>query len=421
MLESVKIQRRQSEIRQSLAELVGKDKPTEDETRSMSDLDSEYRTNETRYRAALVAEDEERREAKDDLETRSDREWSDMMQSFEVRQVVAALNEGRALSGQTAEIVAELREAGGYQGIPIPWEALETRAGETIASGTPDPIQTAPIIDRLFPGSVAAQMGAQMISIDHGEREWPVVTQGAAVGWQATETGAVGAAQAFQTTDKALAPDQTLGVQMSITRKTLKQSGAALEQAVRRDMQSAMQQEMDRVVFLGSGSSGEPLGVIAGAGTLGITSTAVAATATWGAFRAAVVRFLSANAATGPKAVNTLVRPELWAFMDDAVFDTGSGITEWDRMVAKLGPIAMTTNALAAPDAGPPISSTGLLTTSAGGVAPIFVGKWGAVDLIRDPYTNAAAGGLLITALATLDVTVARPAQLEVLTGLEHA
>ena len=70
MLESVKIQRRQSEIRQSLSELVGKADPSEDETRNMDALDKEYRANETRYRAALVAEDEERREAGADLETR---------------------------------------------------------------------------------------------------------------------------------------------------------------------------------------------------------------------------------------------------------------------------------------------------------------------------------------------------------------
>ena len=58
MLDSVKIQRRQSEIRQELAALVGKENPSEDETRSMETLDTEYRSNETRYRAALIAEDE---------------------------------------------------------------------------------------------------------------------------------------------------------------------------------------------------------------------------------------------------------------------------------------------------------------------------------------------------------------------------
>ena len=38
MLDSVKIARRQSEIRQALAELEGTDKPTDDETRSMETM-----------------------------------------------------------------------------------------------------------------------------------------------------------------------------------------------------------------------------------------------------------------------------------------------------------------------------------------------------------------------------------------------
>ncbi|WP_428927872.1 phage major capsid protein [Marinibacterium sp. SX1] len=419
MLTSTTIQRRQSEIRQNLAELSAKDAPTEDEIRNMDTLDKEYRTNEVRFRAALAAEDTERREAGAELETRSDREWRDLMAGFEMRQIAAALDHGYQINGRTAEIVTELRTAGTYQGIPVPWEALELRAGETIASGGPDPIQTRPIIDQLFPGSVAAQMGGQMISIDNGEIEWPVVTQGASVGWQTSETGAVGAAQAFQTTDKALAPDQTLGVQMKITRKALKQSGAALEQAVRRDMNSAMAVEMDRVVFLGSGADGEPLGVITGAATYGITSTDVAATASWSAFRAAVTRFMTANAATGPKAVKAMIRPELWNYLDGIMVGDGGYKFEYDRLAEAMGQLLMTTNGLAAPTAGTPDVTQSLLTTSAGGVAPIFVGKWGAIDLIRDPFSDATSGGLRLTALATMDVTVARPAQLELLTGLE--
>ncbi|MGO4833920.1 phage major capsid protein, partial [Rhizobiaceae sp. 2RAB30] len=121
----------------------------------MTDLDTEYRSNETRYRAALVSEDTERREAGADLETRDGKEYTDLVGKFEVRQIALALDEGAALSGPTAEVVQELRSKGGYRGIPVPWQALERRAGETIASGTPDPIQTRPIIDRLFPDSVA--------------------------------------------------------------------------------------------------------------------------------------------------------------------------------------------------------------------------------------------------------------------------
>ena len=420
MLESKKLELRRSEIRQELAELAAKPEPTEDEVRSMESLDKEYRTAETRYRAALVAEDEERREAGGELETRDSREWADMLGRFELRQVAAALDHGHQIDGETAEIVQELRSQGAYQGIPVPWQALEQRAGETVASGTPDPMQTRPIIDRLFPQSVAGRMGGQMVNIGQGELEYPVATSGASVGWQASETGDVASPSAYATTDKPLAPDNTLGVQMRITRKTLKQSGAALEQAVRRDMNGAIAQEMDRAAFLGAGSSGEPLGVIAGASTYGITETAVDAAAAWSAFRSAVVRFMTANAAGSPDAVRLLIRPEVWDAMDGTYIDTGTGVTEWDRLTRNIpaGNVAMSPNALAAPT-GDPAASNALLTTNAGGVSPFFVATWGAVDVIRDPFSDAASGGLRLTALATMDITVARAAQLEVLTGIQ--
>jgi HK97 family phage major capsid protein len=420
MLDSVKIARRQSEIRQSLAGLAGKESPTEDETRSMEKLDAEYRTNETRYRAALIGEDTERRDAKGELETRAGSEWADLVAGFELRQVALAIDEGRALDGRTLEVVQELRSKGGYRGFPVPWAALEQRTGETVASGTMNPVATRPIIDRLFPNSVASRMGAQMISIDVGAVEWPVTTSSVAAGWADGEAANVAGPTAYATTDRALTPDHNLGVQMKITRKTLKQSGAALEQAIRRDMAGAMGAAMDQAVFLGTGASGQPLGVITGAATYGITATAVDALASWAAFRSAVSRFMAANAAGSPKDVLAMIRPELWDYLDGLMIGTGGFRFEFDRLTESLGGVAMTSNALAAP-AGTPLVTTALLTTAAGGVAPIFVGAWGAVDLIRDPFSDAQSGGLRITALSTMDLTVARPAQLEILTGLQLA
>lgn len=418
MLESLKITRRQSEIRQNLAELAGKTNPTEDETRSMEALDKEYRTNETRYRASLIAEDDERREAGAELETRSGKEWADMATRFEVRQVALALDEGRNLDGATAEMVQELRSKGGFQGIPVPLEALETRAGETIASGVPNPRETMPIIERIFAASSAARMGTRMINIGVGEVEYPVATGGAQPGWAGTETGDVPGPQAYATVDRPLTPDHTLGVGMKITRKALKQSGAGLEQAVRRDMAAAILQESDRAIFLGSGASGEPLGVITGAATYGINSTAIDAAASYAAFRAAAVRFMTANAANSLDAINLLLRPEVFDAMDDDLL-TGTAVSEWDRLVAKIGNVVLTTNGLTAPAGGPPLETTALLSTATNGVSPIFVGMWGAVDMIRDPYTDAKSGQLRLTGLVTMDVTVARGVQLEILTGVQ--
>src|SRR5690625_5247015 len=255
MLESTKIQRRQSEVREQLSTLVAVEKPSDEEVRSLEALDAEFRVNEKRLRAALIAEDNERREAGEELETREERDWRGLVDKFELRQAALFLDEGRQLDGATAEVVQELRSQGGFRGVPIPWQALEVRAGETVAAGVPDPMSTRPIIDRLFADSVAARMGASIINIGSGSTEWPVATGGATVGWQTSETGAVGSPQAYETVERPLKPDYHMGAQMRLTRKALKQSGAALEQAVRRDMGAAIQQELDRVVFLGSGAS----------------------------------------------------------------------------------------------------------------------------------------------------------------------
>lgn len=161
------------------------------------------RQSEIRYRAALIAEDTERREAGADLASR-----------FQLRQVALFLDEGRGVDGATAEIVQDLRSAGGYRGVPVPWAALEMRAGETVASGTPDPMQAQPIIDRLFPASVAGRVGAQMIAFEAGAMEWPVVTSAVTAGWGATETGGVAGPNVYATTDRALKPDHNLGIQM---------------------------------------------------------------------------------------------------------------------------------------------------------------------------------------------------------------
>ena len=421
MLESVRIARRQSEIRQSLAELAGKESPTEDELRSMSDLDRQYQANETRLRASLIAEDTERRDAGAELETRGGREWSELCQRFELRQAALMLDEGKALDGATREIVDELRGRGGYRGIPIPLEALELRAGETIASGTPNPIRTLPIVDRLFAQSVAMRMGTQMINADFGELEVPVTSGGAVVGWAATELGAVGAPNAFATLDRPLKPNSTMGARMVVSRRALKQSGSALEQAIRRDLSAAITQELDRVIFQGTGADGQPLGVIAGAATYSINVEEIDDVPRWGVFRAAVTRFMGRNAVSAPSEIRVLARPEVWDDLDSLLAADGATTWEWDRLLKAIGSgnVTLSANALAAPG-GDPLATKALLTTTANGVAPIFAAIWGGVDLIRDPFTDAASGALRLTGLVTADVTISRAAQLEVLDGIER-
>jgi hypothetical protein len=108
----------------------------------MGTLDAEYRTNETRYRAALVAEDTERREGRADLETAATGSGRRCWPASRFAKSRSSLTRAAALEGRTAEIVSELRAGGGFRGVPVPWQALETRAGETLAADVPDPMQT---------------------------------------------------------------------------------------------------------------------------------------------------------------------------------------------------------------------------------------------------------------------------------------
>mgnify|MGYP005991935937 CR=1 FL=1 len=411
MLESLNITRRQSEIRQQLAELVGKPTPTQDETRSMESLAKEYRANETRYRAAPITEDEQRTEAKGELETRSGKEWAEMMGKFELRQVAFALDEGKAMDGATKEIIEEMRSAGGYQGIPIPYAALETRAGETVSTGTPSPEMIRPIIDRIFPGSVAEKLGVQRINIAQGSMAFPVATAGAVFGWQTSETGDVGAASAYATSERSLSPDYTGGAQMVITRKAMKQSGEGLEAAIRRDLNAAIGTELDRVVINGSGASGQPLGFIPGAATYGITSTAIGAVATWAAFRAEIVAFMEANAITSASQVNLAFDPTIWADLDEALI-SGTAVSEWDRLTKHVGTPAIS-NVIP--------TASAVMTANVQGIAPGYMGLYGGIDLIRDNFTKAASGSLVLTGLVTADFVAPRGLQTRILTNLAAA
>ena len=322
-----------------------------------------------------------------------------------------ALDEGTAINGATKEIVDEMRAAGGYQGIPCPLAALETRAGETVAADQINPQTIRPTIDRIFPNSVAGSLGVQRIGIARGELAFPVATSGAVFGWADGELANVGAASKYATTERSLSPDYTGGAQMVISRKSLKQAGEGLEQSIRRDLNAAIATELDRVVVNGTGANGQPLGIIPGAATYGIATNAVGARSSWAAFRDEVVAFMEANAITSASQVNLAFTPAIWSDLDETLI-SGTAVSEWDRLTRHIGNPAVS-NVIP--------SATAVMTTSVQGVAPGYLGIYGGVDLIRDPFTKAGQGSLVITGLVTADYTAPRGLQTRILTGLAAA
>ena len=324
---------------------------------------------------------------------------------------------GGRLTGPTAELVEEMRGQGNFEGVPIPYEALaaeiETRA-DTVSGGTPDPVQTMPIIDRIFASSVASQFGIRSVNIPFGAREWPVATSGATFGHAATEGADLPAATVFATNDVVLNPDQTAGARIDVTRAAMKQSGPGLEQAIRRDMRKVIAEGLDNVIFQGDGTGGAVTGLL---NVGGITSTAIAAAATYAAFLTEATAFMVANAISNPNQVRMVMRPELFEGMDTTLI-TNTAVSEWDRLSRRFASPILSSNALPAP-AGSPAESDALLSVNVDGVAPAWLGLYGAVDLIRDVFTKAASGTVSLTALITYDLAVSRAIQIRKLTGLQ--
>ena len=188
-------------------------------------------------------------------------------------------------------------------------------------------------------------------------------------------------------------------------------------------MSGAIKEAVDRATFTGAGSSGEPTGVIALAAGVGINVQDVSAMASYAVFKAAARRAMDRNAAMKPSALRWLIRPLTYSILDGDVL-TGTADSEWDRLVRRFGEAAFTIsdNALPASEAEDGTDKgahTIIATAVTGDTPPIFVGMWGGVDVIRDPYSDAASGGLRLTGLATMDVTISRAAQIEVLENVQ--
>jgi hypothetical protein len=63
-------------------------------------------------------------------------------------------------------------------------------------------------------------------------------------------------------------------------------------------------------------------------------------------------------------------------------------------------------------------AETAIMTANVQGVPPGYLGIYGGIDLIRDPYTKAASGSLVLTGLVTADFTVPRGLQTRIMTNV---
>jgi HK97 family phage major capsid protein len=263
-------------------------------------------------------------------------------------------------------------------------------AGTGSAGGFLVATENMSFIEILRNRSVAYRMGARRMAGMVGNVTIPRQTAAATAVWLANEAST--ATESQQTLGQLSLSPKTVGAYTEISRQLMLQSSPDAEAMVTSDLGSVCSLAVDVGALRGSGSSGEPTGIV---NTAGIGAVAGA-----GFLAAAYGRTLEfqTDVATGnvmPMAGGYVTTPLIAAEMMQRVKfpSTASPIWEgnvWDGSMAGFS--CMSTNQMAA------------ATMLFGDWAQLVVAEWGVLQIEVNPYANFQAGIIGVRAMVSVDV-----------------
>lgn len=252
MTASQRIALKRSETRQRLAEigeLEGDDYTPEirDEEKK---LQREFRSLETRYRSALIAETAQAAEQRFKNDDGEGRELRSLLRRVRLAEYIDAARQGR----EVREAEAEFNQATGMtkpNGFPLRLLAPETRA----TTDTDAKASQKSWLQRVFAESASSHLGVTHESVSPGAATFPVVTSPSSVTSAQRGRTEAAADAAWTTGVTRLEPTRNAIRQIFSVEDDMRLPG--LEAALRRDMSMALREKIDRTIFLGDdGASG---------------------------------------------------------------------------------------------------------------------------------------------------------------------
>ena len=411
MTKSQTLQIRASEIRTRLTEIAGLEGDAlTDEIRGECDtLTTEYRDVETRTRAAIVAEDEDRQSAElrlhpdaPDAETRAVRV---LQGRASLGRYLLGFADGDQLSGAEKEL-AEHRGLA-TSGNMIPWDALippapaiELRADAvTPAPASGNPVNQSAIIQRVFARSAVRRLGVAMPSVPVGVASFPVITAGQSAMFVSTSATKEAAAGVID--PNVLSPKRLQARVQFRLEDTMITPG--LETGLREDLNLGLSDRLDSYL-IGVGN-GQVRGFLATAAQGGLADYDDPATEIDFAGAAAqAARGVDGKFAGGENECAWVIGVDTYAKFAGLI-QANDSTSATDRLRRILADFMASANMIAA-DGN---IQQGILaklgaTDAMNAVAPI----WEGVKLIRDEVTNATAGLIQVTAVAFHNFKVLR-------------
>ena len=243
MSDKTKLEVRQREIRTKLAELSNTENLTDEQRTEIQALTRESVDNDTKLNALVVSQDETRT-----VEDGEASEIRELRNKAKVSSYVIAACENRSVDGAEREYNTAL----GMQPGAFPIELLAPSADE-LRTETDSNTKSNPRrwLDRLFNASQARRLGVSFESVPAGQASYPVTTAGASGAQRGRDEAATASAWTVGVT--TMNPKRNT-VHLSFTIEDAARL-PGLEDALIRDMRSALTDSIDTAVFNGDSDS----------------------------------------------------------------------------------------------------------------------------------------------------------------------
>ena len=320
-------------------------------------------------------------------------------------------------AGFEREMHDEIKQRTGKasRGIYVPDFAWRSGAMSTAATGA---VGSENVVDNFIPTiqrgdmfiealrakQVMARLGVTIISGLTNRIQMPKFSAGASAGF-VEELGSV--ADQSQTDAAVSLQPRTMGAFVDIGRLALKESVPALDQVVQDDLLRSLAGKMEQVAINGSGSSGEPTGILnaSGVGNVDISADTDVAALTWADITDIVKTVEDADAVVNEATLGWLSNPKVKAKMANTVrvssTDSVMLLNEpWNNIYGF--PAEFTTNVPS--NLNPGDSGTDASALIFGDFSQVLVGMFGAPDILVDETTGGLAGTVRIIVHQDMDI-----------------
>ena len=330
---------------------------------------------------------------------------------FSISKFLRQAMPGATMDGIEAEMAAEGKREfqesikGAAEGVFLPSSLLRTyyytnaqeaNYGQAFIEQT-----SLTYIGKLRNATIGRRLGVRYLDGLQGQIAF--VTGGADAAWVAEEAAASKQKPAYA--KKVMAPKR-LQVLQGVTYDLMHQSSKALDDLILEDMVKAHAVALDAAIFAGSGSSGQPTGVLAASG----------------------VNNIDIDTNGGPLTYNLLVQMETEVGIDNGLLDDTLAYVSNAKVQGKLKTIPQIAGypyylmndgkvngypffmSNAIPSNLTKGDSSGVCSAIIfGNWSEVLVGSWGGLQIIVDPYSAKDTGVLEISAAAYHDVLVRTP------------